>query len=746
MKKYGHFSEKAFIITDRNIPRHWYNYIFNDEYVAFVSQVGFGQGIAQDDMGRRIMPVTDRNIYICDDSQFWQVTGLPIYDKFDEYWCKHNIGYTDICVVKNGIKSICRFFVPSSGKCEVLRVTVENVGIESKKIKVIPFAETDIDGNYTPQGYQTSYAKFYKDKNSVVGLGYSGLGGEYGKRYAYLTSNKEVSSYDTRRTAFIGTYGNKQMPRALIENLGCLGTECIAEKICFALENTFILDPSESASVYYTFGVEADIDAIPQFTQEELDIQFDEMLQKNNDICSGVSIKTPWEDLDNLFNDWLKYQTNMGSRWARVRHNGIRDLTSDTECLSCFQAELAADRLCRVMNYQYSNGYAPRTFLDGQIKDKNFSDNMIWMVFAAYAITKELGDKNFLLKETEFNDNLSATVYEHAKRAVDFLMAFTGHHGLVRIWGGDWNDCMNKAGKNGSGVSVWLSIAFVRAAKMLSEMAEWLGKTEDILKYKDYAEVMQARVNEYGWDGDRYMYAISDDHNLIGAKECKEGSIFALPQLWSVFADFEKDRQLTAMNTLEKELNTDLGLLVSKPPYTEQLPFIGAMTQKYPGLHENGGVYLHAAVWKLAVDSLMNRADKVEEGLRKILPTDHTYFKKCGEPYAMFNSYLGVETGYRAGTPGQSWRTASGQWLLYSLVRFIYGLTPEFDGLVIKPCLPPSWKKCSITKKFRGCIYRINFSGSGTVKSISVNGQIHELEKPIAPICNGELEIDVVLG
>ena len=41
-----------------------------------------------------------------------------------------------------------------------------------------------------------------------------------------------------------------------------------------------------------------------------------------------------------------------------------------------------------------------------------------------------------------------------------------------------------------------------------------------------------------------------------------------------------------------------------------------------------------------AVDSLLRRPDLVEEGLRKMLPFDTTYAVKCGEPYAMFNSYF----------------------------------------------------------------------------------------------------------
>jgi cellobiose phosphorylase len=217
-----------------------------------------------------------------------------------------------------------------------------------------------------------------------------------------------------------------------------------------------------------------------------------------------------------------------------------------------------------------------------------------------------------------------------------------------------------------------------------------------------------------------------------------------------VFADFDKERSLIAMETLERELNTDIGLLVSAPPYTEFLSHVGTMCQKFPGLHENGGAYLHGAVWKLAVDSMLGRNDKVEEGLRKILPDDHTYYETCGEPYAMFNSYLGKQTGYRAGKPGQSWRTASGQWLLYSVVRFVYGLQPEFEGLLLRPCLPPAWKDCSVTKQFRDCEYRIHYvqkdeGGCNRIEKLTINGVEANPDQPIRPIDGKTLDIEVTL-
>ena len=156
-------------------------------------------------------------------------------------------------------------------------------------------------------------------------------------------------------------------------------------------------------------------------------------------------IHNPDENLNLAFNGFYQYSTVMGSRWARVRHNGYRDLMSDSECTGSFAPKLAWERYKRVLTYQYSNGYAPRTFIDGQIRDNNFSDCAVWITFTGFAILHELGDPALLEEEAAFNDGTTATVYEHMRRSVDFLYHFQGVNGLVKIWGGDWNDCMNMA-------------------------------------------------------------------------------------------------------------------------------------------------------------------------------------------------------------------------------------------------------------------------------------------------------------
>jgi cellobiose phosphorylase len=109
----------------------------------------------------------------------------------------------------------------------------------------------------------------------------------------------------------------------------------------------------------------------------------------------------------------------------------------------------------------------------------------------------------------------------------------------------------------------------------------------------------------------------------------------------------------------------------------------------------------------------------------------------------MCNSYFGKQSGYRYGTPGQSWRTAAGQWFLKSMVNYVYGLLPELEGLKVDPCLPPSWKTAEITKTFRGTTYNIKYKNGGTrVKSITVDGKA--IEGNVLPLTGKVTEVTVV--
>ena len=196
---------------------------------------------------------------------------------------------------------------------------------------------------------------------------------------------------------------------------------------------------------------------------------------------------------------------------------------------------------------------------------------------------------------------------------MEFLYNFKGARGMVRIWGGDWNDCMNNAGLKGRGESIWLSIAWYRANKMLIELAKLTGKDEHVKAHTEMGEDLKARINEYGWDGKYYLYAIDDEDRKIGSHENEEGRMYLNPQVWAVFSGVADEVRLkTIIAEVDEYLDEDLGAVVSKPPYRHVNMDIGTMTTKPATAQENGGVYLHALAWKLAAEGMLHRPEKVE--------------------------------------------------------------------------------------------------------------------------------------
>lgn len=754
LSPFGRFSDdgKSYIINTPDIPRNWYNYFYTDHYVTFTSQCGIGQGFLQDEMGCRLMSVTARGLYAVTEDAAWNLCGLPVYGKKDFYECVHTLGSTTITLEQNGIRTEYTLFVPCERDAltgiEVSRVRVTNLKSKKQSVKIISYTENNFDGTYRYQAYNTAAAQ--KD-DQLNGVHFDfrpedPFAGETKKPFCFfLASNLPVSGWDCARNAFIGTYGTVADPAALHKG-GCTDSACVAEKMGFAVQSTLTLEAGETQTVTFVTGITPALENAQKIladfgTDEKVLSALDAVNAKYTErLDRGFTIKTPDENLNKLLNHWLKYQTDLGSRWARVRHNGYRDIASDTECLAAFSPALAWERIKRLLTYQYSSGYAPRTFIDGKIKDNNFSDCTVWLTFTVSTIVKELGKPELLYEEVAFNDGSKATVYEHLRRSVEYLWNFKGNHNLIRIWGGDWNDCMNGVGMGGKGVSIWLSIAWVRACRQFRELAEKLGKTEDARICEERDKEMCALINRYGWDdkGGYYRYAISDDGALVGDSSCEEGSVFLNPQLWSVLAGgLGENREDTAIENAYRLLADPLGTRVSTPPYTyEKSAWIGGMAEKAPGVQENGGVYLHAMCWKLAVDALRGDGKRVREDIDCIVPFRNEIVAGRAEPYIVCNCYMGRETGYRYGTPGQSWRTASGQWFLKSMSNFVFGFTPTFEGLALRPCLPDHWKEASAVREFRGYTYNITYKRTGE-KAIFFNGK--KLESDLLPLESGEV-------
>jgi cellobiose phosphorylase len=95
--------------------------------------------------------------------------------------------------------------------------------------------------------------------------------------------------------------------------------------------------------------------------------------------------------------------------------------------------------------------------------------------------------------------------------------------------------------------------------------------------------------------------------------------------------------------------------------------------------------------------------------------------------------------GKDAFTPGEaknSWLTGTASWCMYTVTQYILGVRPDYDGLMIDPCIPPEWNGFTVTRRFRGATYRIEFLNpvhrSKGAWEITVDG--NRLETNIIPV------------
>jgi cellobiose phosphorylase len=71
-----------------------------------------------------------------------------------------------------------------------------------------------------------------------------------------------------------------------------------------------------------------------------------------------------------------------------------------------------------------------------------------------------------------------------------------------------------------------------------------------------------------------------------------------------------------------------------------------------------------------------------------------------------------VETvdGPASATPGRgrtSWYTSSAAELFRASTEAILGIRADWEGLRVRPCLPPDWKQAQAVRVFRGATYQI---------------------------------------
>ena len=235
---------------------------------------------------------------------------------------------------------------------------------------------------------------------------------------------------------------------------------------------------------------------------------------------------------------------------------------------------------------------------------------------------------------------------------------------------------------------------------------------------------------KHGYDGEWFLRAYDDSGNKIGSKDCEEGRIFIEPQGFCVMAGIgaEDGTARKALDSVKKYLDTPYGIVLLNPAYTKYYLNLGEISTYPQGYKENGSIFCHSNPWIMAAETVLGNGERAFEYYTKIAPAfleDISDIHKT-EPYV----YAQMIAGKDAVKPGEaknSWLTGTAAWNFVAISQWILGIKPEYNGLTLNPCIPPSWDGFCVKRHFRGSTYNIIIENpthvSKGIKRLVVDGK-----------------------
>ncbi len=423
----------------------------------------------------------------------------------------------------------------------------------------------------------------------------------------------------------------------------------------------------------------------------------------------ALQVKLPDENMERSLNCWGQYGLDITMRFRQQPVYGYRDIFQYCRGFMTLNHAECRKHILKALQYQYSAGNSLRGYhpINNEHNMRDARDGVSWIADTICQYIKESGDTDILKKVVPYFDKGSGTVLDHALRAVDFLFKNRGRHKMCLVGGGDWNDALHLGGGKGRGESVWLTIATCRALRFTIEIADYIGQSNVAEKLKKQREQLVKDINANAWDGDWYIYGFTDKGDPVGSKTNKEGKIYSNVQSWALMEDIvPENRKAKIWKNVEDYLCTDIGVSVLHPAYTKYNEDIGRISAMMAGSYENASVYSHGTTFYIAALSEHKNGKRAVEMWNMLSPTNKLNPHSGEEPYASPIWYAGPGHPH-FGYCDCSWVSGSVSWRFFISLEKILGIKPEFNGLLIDPAIPSTWKSYEVKRIFRGAEYHI---------------------------------------
>lgn len=738
MKSYGFFTEDGseYVITNPHPPREWFNFFWNETYLACAGQHmnGFSlfqshRGVVTNLFGKQDMRDEPRALFLRDrdTGDVWSASFLPCGQDPERFECRHGLGYSILKTESRGIEVTHRVFVPRRHPGEIWTIRLSNRSRKTRRISLFSTARIMLDGVNMPYGYLGGLrAEFLRRDNLLFFANTTHT--VVDERYrAFLYADRKIRRWDVSLVSFLGPARNAAMPARVCA--GQLGNSVAStEPLVGAVQHDVTLSPGASAGINLVLGVVLDLPEARRMARAFagaalVEREFEAVRRGALARTRGLRLNTQDQDFNRLFNTWLKQELFLMADWARFYFKGYRDTCQDATGLSILNPARAMEMLRRALSHQRSDGFAPRAFrvpsMDIASADKPYADSPSWISMATEAILTETGDLSFLEERHPYSDRGAGTVWEHNLRAMEYLWKDRGAHGLSRIRCGDWNDLMDKVGHLGRGESVWMSEALAAVLRRMERMAGWNGDRRTAALCRRRHAVLARAIRRHGWEKDRFIAAINDDGKRYGSPRAREGRWFINAQSWAVLSGVvDAETYAGIARRMEPVVDTPVGPVHHWPPYAKYDPGLGQLSGTPPGFFTNGNVYCHAASFKIAADYEAGRADKAFDTLMRILPS-----AEKSEPYAQPNGYVGpTALRMKHHVSDDPWRTGTVAWNFLNVVERLLGFRRTFSGFHLRPQLPSKWKAASYVRPFRGTDFHITIR-RGARPGLKVDGR-----------------------
>lgn len=807
--KFGFFddSEKEYVITTPKTPLPWINYLGSNNFFSLYSNTCGGYSFYKDAKLLRLTRYRYNNIptddggkyfYINENGNIWNPGWQPVKAELDSYECRHGLGYSKITSSKNQLEASVTAFVPLNDNCEINRLELKNNSTEKKTFSLFSYLEfclwnamddmTNFQRNLSIGEVEIEDCAIYHKT-------------EYRERrnhYAYSSVNVKPDGFDTSREAFLGSYRGTDQPLVVEQNASSNSIASGWSPIASHYFN-LTLEPGESKSIVFVLGyienkeeekwqshgiinkTPAKVVIERYSSDEKVTTALNELKKYWEHLLSKYNVDSKEPRLNRMVNIWNQYQCMVTFNMSRSasyyesgtgRGMGFRDSCQDLLGFVHLIPDRARERIIDIASTQFEDGsayhqYQPLTKKGNLDVGSGFNDDPLWLIACVSAYIKETGDFSILAELVPFDNDRtkSATLFEHLKRSLNYTITHLGPHKLPLIGRADWNDCLNlncfskepgesfqTTGPSEGPVaeSIFIAGMFVKYGKEYASICRELGDFEEEKRALLAVDDMYDSVLKSGWDGEWFLRAYDASSNKVGSKECMEGQIFIEPQGFCVMAGIGVEEGLAtkALDSVKDRLDTKYGIMLLQPAYTNYYLNLGEISSYPPGYKENAGIFCHNNPWVSIAETVIGRGDRAFEIYKKTCPA---YLEDISEihrtePYVYSQMIAGADAPFH-GEAKNSWLTGTAAWTFVNVSQFILGLKPDYNGLIIDPCVPSGFGDFTIKRVFREAEYYITIKNDNSVqkgvKKIIVDGT--KLDGNLIPFEKGKMTYHVTV-